>query len=128
MHVSVMAAREQRARERILRAAEGLAGRFGLAPPAPAQGRDRLVVALLEREAVAEFLEALLASIDAQADASEEESLPDREALRERLLAVKGIGEAKAEEILDLIEAAAAQRTGGAQRTGFAQRAETGEE
>jgi hypothetical protein len=112
MHISVMAAREQRARERVLRAAEGLAGRFGLVGPAaseagPVQGRDRRVVELLEREAVAEFLEGLLAAVDARDAPREEATLPDREALRDRLLAVKGIGAAKAEEILDLIEAAA---------------------
>jgi len=106
MHIGVRAARDQRARKRILASAEALAERFGLTPPPTVQGRDKVTGAVLEREGLAEFLEALIAALDeCQAIAEVEDGL-NRDELRERLLGIKGIGAALADQILAVLDGA----------------------
>lgn len=61
MDPGVMAAREQVARERLARAAEVLAARFGVAGLEPLPGNNRQVLALKRLEGVARLLEELVA-------------------------------------------------------------------
>lgn len=84
MGPAIRAAREQVAQERLLAAAEQLAGRFGLhaqheALTAARQGvRDPLVAGLFQREAIADLLEALLAATEPTAEVpSPDERLAD---------------------------------------------------
>lgn len=63
MQKAALAARDQVAQERIVKAAQALAEKFGLSEHLMSglriQERDRLVKAMKEREAVADLLEAL---------------------------------------------------------------------
>ena len=63
MRKAILAARDMRAHERIVKAAAELAEIKGLdAPKLGVQARDKAVRAMRQREAVADFLEALLAA------------------------------------------------------------------
>jgi hypothetical protein len=74
MGPAIRAAREQVAQERLLAAAETLAGRFGLqaqheALAAARTGiRDPLVAGLFQREAIADLLDALLTATEPTAE------------------------------------------------------------
>lgn len=68
MNVGILAARTQVAQEKMLAAAEALADRFGLTDRhqalIDARSKDRDVAMLLQREAVAELLDALVKATD----------------------------------------------------------------
>lgn len=67
MDKGVLGARNQRAQARIIAAASILAERFGLGEQSlVVQQRDPAVKALLERERVADLLEALVAAVPAK--------------------------------------------------------------
>jgi len=70
MDKSIRAARDQVAMERILSASTVLAGRFELQlPDMPTTGRDKQVLAMQQREAVADLLERLAEATEPKAKA-----------------------------------------------------------
>jgi 3-methyladenine DNA glycosylase/8-oxoguanine DNA glycosylase len=105
MHISVLAARDQVAQERIQAAGEALGRRAAVGEQLGAlralQGRDRAVLAMRRAELVADLLEALEEALaEKEVARAQQSSRLAPEALREALLGIKGIGEAKADEIL----------------------------
>ena len=103
MRTDILARRDAIATERIGEAMETLVERHGvggdaLAAYQSAANRDRAVTAMRRNEAIADFLDALNGS------KVKSGAFSASDGLLERLTAIQGIGEAKAEQIIAALE------------------------
>jgi hypothetical protein len=99
MRTGLLAARAAEAQARVMAAAQVLAQRFALEAPAAVQGpvrdRDADHRAMVEREAIADLLEALVAATEAESKSAPAPG-PERESRSEQRAAPKASGKAPA--------------------------------
>lgn len=110
MHPRFLTQRNETAQAATEKAAQALAERLGLPDEALAPlritDRDPEVQAMLRREAVADLLAHVAQVAKSSTDPSSESlgsALASEEKLRERLIAIKGVGDALAQQILAVL-------------------------